>query len=789
MRLKLSIILIIELILASYVFAQKRQIDSLNTILTNTSSHDTVLVLSYLDMANYFYFENPDTAIILCKQAEEISVNVNYLHGKAQSYGWLGYLLEQKGEIPKALEYDKKCLKIQEELGLKEGIATSLNNIGYIYKRQGSISQAIKYYHKSMQIYKQIGDKKGLAMSLNNIAYIYDNQGDIEAALKYFHRSHKIYEEVGNQEGLAISFNNIGGVYRSQSDLKKAIEYYNKSLNISEEIGDKVGISTALNNLGLAYYDQENLEGALDLFSRSLKIYEEIGNKKGKAISLNNIGRIYKVQAEIGKAIEYCEKALAIEKEIGDKQGIAESYFNIGDIYFIDGKLDEAHKYATGCLNLSEELAYPKSIQKAAQLLSKIYAKQNKGIQALEMYKLYATMNDSILNQETRKVTFKQQARYDYEKQKAIDDIKHEKQIAIEQKEKDKQRIIIFATVLGLLLLIIFLFFVFNRLKITRKQKSIIEGQKKEVSEVNEELQLLNEDLNQQNEEITAQRDEIERQKEFVEEINFEINQSINYATRLQQSIFPEKNLLTKYLSEHFVLFKPKDKVSGDFYWWTHIENHTVITTADCTGHGVPGAFMSMLGTSFLREIVQKEYITHTGVILRKLRKEVVKALKQKGEIGEQKDGMDMAIISINHETNLLQFSGAYNPLYIIRKGSLNIEDKAVRLHEYPDLDYKLYEIKPDKMPIAIYDKMDVFTTHEIQLETGDQLYMFSDGYPDQFGGPKGKKFKYKPFKRLLIENANRNMQDQKKVLNTAFKNWKGYLEQVDDVVVLGIKI
>jgi len=321
-------------------------------------------------------------------------------------------------------------------------------------------------------------------------------------------------------------------------------------------------------------------------------------------------------------------------------------------------------------------------------------------------------------------------------------------------------------------------------------KNSQIEQKNEELNQQAEELQLLNENLNQQNEEITAQRDEIEKQKEIVEEIHKEVEESIDYATRLQGAILPEAKILSEYFSEHFVLFKPKDKVSGDFYWWAHVENHTIITAADSTGHGVPGAFMSMLGSSFLREIVQKEYITNTSLILKKLRKEIIKALKQKGEVGEQKDGMDMAIISIDHETNVIQFSGANNPLYIVKSGKLKVESETIKLYELDELStFKLYEVKPNKMPIAIYEKMDNFTTHEIQLEKGDQLYMFSDGFADQFGGPKGKKFKYKPFKKLLLENADKPMFEQKEILNKAFENWRGDLEQIDDVVVVGIKI
>jgi len=255
----------------------------------------------------------------------------------------------------------------------------------------------------------------------------------------------------------------------------------------------------------------------------------------------------------------------------------------------------------------------------------------------------------------------------------------------------------------------------------------------------------------------------------------------------------PAGNILSKYFADYFVFFKPKDIVSGDFYWTTHIENQTIITVADCTGHGVPGAFMSMLGASFLREIVEKEYITHTGVILRKLRKEIIKALKQKGVSGEQKDGMDMAIISINHETNVVQFSGANNPLYIVKSGELKVKSEmadAVKEFEYDKIStFKLYELRPDKMPIAIYERMENFTTHEIQLKKGDCLYMFSDGFADQFGGEKGKKFKYKPFKKLIIDNCELTMAEQKQILEQTFSKWTYGYEQVDDVAVMGIRI
>jgi serine phosphatase RsbU (regulator of sigma subunit) len=310
-----------------------------------------------------------------------------------------------------------------------------------------------------------------------------------------------------------------------------------------------------------------------------------------------------------------------------------------------------------------------------------------------------------------------------------------------------------------------------------RRDNKRLAEQKREITAMNQALNERNDEIMAQNDEILAQRDEIEAQrdmvtmqKDMIVRSHGEISSSIDYARRLQDSILPSPALLNTRIADHFVLLIPKHRVSGDFYWWTQIEDHVVITAVDCTGHGVPGAFMSMLGVSMLREIVSKEYISHPGVILRRLRKEVMHALKQTGEFGEQKDGMDMALVSINVETLECQYAGANNSLYLVREGQLT-------------------EYKPDRMPIAIHQNMDKFTTHDIQLQAGDHLYLFSDGYVDQFGGPDDKKFKFTRFRRMLTDNASLPMKEQKMILENSFLEWKGEHEQVDDIVVLGLEL
>ena len=270
--------------------------------------------------------------------------------------------------------------------------------------------------------------------------------------------------------------------------------------------------------------------------------------------------------------------------------------------------------------------------------------------------------------------------------------------------------------------------------------------------------------------EVVKQKDEIVSKNIVLEFQKKEIEDSIRYARRIQSAVIPSENDCIKLLTESFVLFRPLNIVSGDFYWISHVGNRIIFTAADCTGHGVPGAFMSMLGVAFLNEIVNKDNETSPDIILNLLRKKVIQALQQHGVSGETRDGMDIAIVSIDTQEKKLEFAGAYNPLIMIRNG-------------------EIFETAGDKMPIGIYENMNPFTCHEITIERGDLFYMSSDGYEDQFGGPDGKKFKAKRFKQLLLEIHKNPMQMQRDILEKNFEDWKGDLPQIDDVVVVGLSI
>jgi len=700
-----------------------------------------------LNNIGYFYNNQGDIpkALEYYHKSLKIDEEIGNKEGIAIGLNNIGLIYDNQGDIPKALEYYHKSLKIQEEIGNKKGIALSLNNIGFIYNHQGDIPKALEYCHKSLKIEEEIGNKEGIAASLNNIGIIYDNQGDIPKALEYYHKSLKIEEEIGNKKGIALSLNNIGYVYDNQGDIPKALEYYHKSLKIEEEIGHKEGIAASLNNIGSIYDDQGDIPKALEYYHKSLKIEEEIGNKEGIATSLNNIGRIYDDQGDIPKALEYHHKSLKIEEEISDKEGIATSLNNIGGIEFEKGSnsgIAAAKQRFLKSLEIAKELGYPGLISDASSYLSKVYEKQGKGMLALEMHKLHIKMKDSLNNEETQKASAQQQAKYAYEKQKTIDAAAHEKQkvvddaehdklLAVEQEEKEKQQILTGAAAGGLGLVVVFLFFVINRLKVTRKQKTVIE-----------------------------------QQKEVVEEAHQEIKDSITYAKRIQSAILPPIKVVKEYLKESFIVYKPKDVVAGDFYWMENRGNKVLFAAADCTGHGVPGAMVSVVCNNALNRSVREHGLTDPGEILNKTREIVVAEFEKSEE--EVKDGMDIAICSL--EGMKLQYAGAHNPLWIIRNG-------------------EIIETKANKQPIGQFENPKPYTTHSFDLEKRDTIYIFSDGYVDQFGGERGKKFKAKAFRELLLSIQDKPMEEQNTLIDESFETWKGDLEQIDDVCVIGVRV
>jgi len=717
--------------------------------------------------------------------------------GISRSLNNMGTIYFTQGDYIKALEYQNKSYQLSESLGDKIGISSSLQNFGNIYASQGDYNKALEYYHKSLKVNEELSNKGAISNILINIGNIYIYQGIIPKALEYYNRCLKIFEELGNKIGISVSLNNIGAIYAEQGDYDKALEYHNRSLQIREEIGDKNGVSYSLNNIGAIYAEQSDYVKALEYHNRSLLLREEIGDKSGISASLNNIGLIYSDLGEYTKALYYNNKCLKLYEELGDKHGISTTLISIGNIYLKQTNTIHALNYAKKAYEIAGETGNVKDIGGASKLLEKIYAIQGNYKLSRQYLGEYITMHDSINKLENQELSQKIYYQYQYEKKAATDSIAHSKameisnlEIAKRKAESRRQRLVIISVATGLLLVLVFAGLIFRSLRITRKQKNIIEEQKKLVdekntilNEQNEEIRTQRDEIEAQRDEITTQRDTVTEQKEHIEHIHLELTDSIRYAKRIQKAVLPSLEYIKEITADcqlsaedYFILYKPRDIVSGDFYFFGKRKNMLQIAAADCTGHGVPGAFMSMLGVSFLNEIIAQEQALTASQILDELRNNIIHSLQQKGIAGEQQDGMDITFVSYDPETKTIQFAGANNPLYVISNDTK-----------------ELIEIKSDRMPVAIYESMEPFTNHEIKIHKGDILYFASDGYQDQFGGPKGKKFLSKHLKELLTENCHKPMAEQKEVLDKTIEDWKNNyaekFEQTDDITIMGIKL
>ncbi len=677
-----------------------------------------------------------DSLIIVLKTAIEDTTKINTLNTLSRQYSNIG-------DYELALQYAQQALQQSEELIYKQGTGTAYINIGIVYWNKSNFEKALNEFMEALKIWQEMGNKQGMANSFNNIGLVYWNQGNYEMAVDNLLRSLKLWEEIGNKNGIGMAYLNIGNIYLNQSNNEKALEFYYKALKINTETGNKNFLATTLNNIGLIYQSQGNFEKALENQFKALKIREEIKDKKGIAMSYNNIGLIYYEQGLYDKALDNQLKSKILNNEIGNKLGVAVSYTNIGNIYIKQKKFEDALNYNNLALSLCKSIGYKQGMKDTYSSLAELNDKKGDYKQALQYHKLYSDIKDTLLNEQSSEQISEMNAKYDTEK-KDKEIIKKDAEISKQQAETEKQNLQRNAFIIGFALVLILAFFIFKGSRQKQKANKLLE----------------------------EKNNLIEKQKQLVEEKNEKITDSINYAKRIQQAILPSEELIKSALPDSFVFFKPKDIVSGDFYWMHAIDNNQVLfAVADCTGHGVPGALMSMMGFNLLEQVVKEHHVYEPAIILNELSKLMMEALKQTDELGSKKNGLDIALCKINYQNLELEYAGARNSLYLIRNKILN-------------------ETKADRMSVGISSPRSIhFSNHKIKLEKGDCLYIFSDGYADQKGGGENKKFFYQPFKDLLVDSHVLSMHEQEMKFEKVISEWKGDNEQIDDMLMIGVRI
>ncbi|MBA3706266.1 MAG: SpoIIE family protein phosphatase, partial [Bacteroidetes bacterium] len=536
--------------------------------------------------------------------------------------------------------------------------------------------------------------------------------------------------------------NNIAAIYIGQGNYDKAREKYFESLKLKKEIGNKQQISIAYYNIAETYYNQGKYDLALENDLESLKLKEEIGDKQGIAASYNHIGDIYFKKGNYDKALENQFASLKLFEKIGAKYSAANTDISIANAY--SGKLDysNATKWFRQAMQLAKEIGSKPLLQDAYKGLSEVNEKMSDYHNAYNYHKLYTDLKDTLLNETSSKQIAEMNTKYDTEK-KDKELIQKDAEISKQQAESEKQQIQRNAFIVGFGLVLLLAIFIFRGYRHKR--------------EANRMLEIKNEAINKQNEEI--------------EKKNTLITDSIEYAKNIQSAILPSEEELKKHFQDYFILYKPKDIVSGDFYWIHEQEDNLLLAVADCTGHGVPGAFMSLMGHNLLREIVSSKNNSNPSEILDELNLKVLKTLKQDSKNTSAKYGMDIALISMDKKRNTIEFAGAHNPLYIYRNK-------------------ECIQLKADSRSIGnSMDKEEKgFNKQFFQLQKGDMLYLFSDGYTAQKGGSENKKFFFKPFRELLQGICELEVIEQQHLLNATVLSWQGNKKQTDDILIVGIR-
>ncbi len=719
-----------------------------------------------IDIKSDFVFEpqdrhDVDSVLKLYHASKNDSMRMFYLRlfaeGLTNEYLWTRY---------NNYLYKYSITKNNKLFKSYQGLA--LNNLGYEAQYvKNNLVDAKKYYYQSYGIFKEIGYYDGIGAEVNNLAYIYQHEGNIEKSVELYTEAGKLFEKQNQPLGLTSVYINLGNIYFNNDDFEKAEEFFNKGLTYSIKTNQKSVIANANLQLGFINSKKLNVKKSIEYFEKALVIYEK--EKDYNKIAIVNIGLsdAYNKTNDSIQFENYILKAYNNSLMSSDLQVKAKTCDYMALLFMSKNDYKLALAFADTSYQSAKKLSYLDLMADAAKKLSDIYKHTGNYNLAYDFLKEAKFLQDSITNDATKKSIIKSQYQLEYNKKSIELKAEQDKKDSIRKSEKRQQQIILLLTIIALIIITVFGFIAFKNYKKTKKANLIIENQKLQVELKNEE---------------------ITHQKELVDEKQKEIIDSINYAKRIQQAVLTGEDVWNKISKEHFILFKPKDIVSGDFYWaYNTPNNRSVFALADCTGHGVPGGFMSMLGNSFLNEIVVENKIFKADQILNKLRSKIINALEQKGGT-QQKDGMDMSLCVWNKLDNTLEFAGANNPLWLLR----TVVSSSVTLSgvEGQVENKQLEEYKADKMPIGLYLETETpFTSVTIQLQPGDIIYLSTDGYADQFGGQKGKKLKYKPLIETLIKNSSLDMAAQKASLETTFNDWKAHHDQVDDVSLIGVKV
>lgn len=724
----------------------------------------------------FFYQSNFDKALIFFMNSKDIYTEINDKKQLASVYGKIGASASNKGDNELAHEYLLKAIKMNKQLKNLNRLCADYSNLGNLYQEEGDFKQASESYLKSLEIAKQEQLKHFELIIYSNLFALYSANADYKKALEFANNGLRLSKKEKDTLGIVRGYINLGNSYFNSERYDKALSFFNDALKLSRESNNNNLLLYVYTNIGSVYQEQKKYNKALEAYNNALLYENQSGYKSVVGIVYSNIANTYlelleinnfnntaqksdmesqiKSEDEIVKEIERnSEKCIELSKNVKYISGEINGYLLKARLFKYLNKLNKSLFFANKAFTLSKEKGFTEEQKKSSELLYELYTTKGNFKKALEFHEEFITLRDSLNSIENEKALIQQEYRSQYERQAEADSIKHAqaqkvKQIEIERQKAEIQqkKIQQYALFAGIGLMLLFALYILKKNKEIKEQKLEIEKQKSFA---------------------VQQQQYAEQQREELHEQHKQIKDSINYAQTLQKAVLPSFEDVNRSFPQNFVFFQPKDVVSGDFFWTYAKENLRYLAVVDCTGHGVPGAFMTIVANNILNEIVQENFTTPKDIV-----SELHKRIKIR--IGGHKDAkvrdsMDLALLSYDYNIQEVLFVGTHMSLYLVRNG-------------------ELFKYKGSKADIGYSNELKLIQ-HTVQVQHNDMLYMHTDGYPDQKGGENNKKFYYQPIRKKMQEIYLLNLDEQMLIFKETFNKWKEDKDQLDDVTVVGVRI
>jgi tetratricopeptide (TPR) repeat protein len=642
-----------------------------------------------------------------------------------------------------ALEYARKTLLYVD--GDSNRLAKAHYLLGTAYDLISIYKESIEYYELALEVYEKLGKHERSATVLSDLGNVQFAQGNFDEAFDYFQRAIVLLEEKKSDPAVrADIFSDIARLYWRLNKVEKAFELLQNALQIYQAQNDQLQTGNTLNNIGILQMVQGNHDKAMEKFESALNLFEKIAHPRGIAESLSNMAQVHSHKGNNDKSLELLTKSCALIEKQGDQVTLAYSYLNLGNEYQNSGFPTERLVYYQKALEIANTIQSSELTKEVYLNLSTAYLDLDDYREAMKYHQLYSAYKDSIFDQESVKRLAEMEALYESEKQsRKIEKLTSEKklrglELAKSKADLEKKGVQRNGLIIGSILLLLIGLMLLRSFLIKKRSNVVLQ----------------------------AKNIEIEKQRS-------KIIDSINYAKIIQQSILADESEIGKTFDDLFIFYQPKDIVSGDFYWFAEREDLDILAAVDCTGHGVPGALMSMIGNTLLSELVNGRKLVQASEILEELHVEVLKVLKRGKENTHTEDGMDIAICCIDRKNNVLEYAGARNHLFIVNEGKGRLVKATQR---------SIGGRKSKKAGATLPQ----FLSHRIELNKRDWFYLFTDGYMDQFGGAENERFGSAAFLELLENISGETAAIQKQKLKEQLDSWNQDNNQVDDILIVG---